>query len=113
MRLVCADATTAATARTATRVALRFLTTGALELISVLPILRDDVHRAAATGSRPLFLIAATAADDDKNATSARAAAGTFVPATIPAENVVTRCKSAGSRPTMSMPTTGFSSLIC
>src|SRR5689334_21553574 len=80
MRLVCADATAAATARTATAIALRFFGNRVLEVITVSAAF-VDVHRAAGTGSRPLFLIASTAAGDEKKATSARAAAGTFVPA--------------------------------
>src|SRR5205807_5637432 len=107
MRLVCAAATTAAIARTATAIAVWFFSNRVLEVIRVSAAF-VDVHRAAGTGSRPLFLIASTAAGDEKKATSARAAAGIFVPATIPAENVVTRCTSAGSAPTMSMPATGF-----
>ena len=41
----------------------------------------------------------------------ARAASGSFAPAATPAENTVMRCSSAGSGPTISMPSIGMSSL--
>jgi hypothetical protein len=55
----------------------------------------------------------ARAAGEARNLISALPASGSLDTLAIPAENTVICCKSAGSGPMMSMPSTGFSSLIC
>ena len=63
-------------------------------------------------GSRP-FCLSKRGDSAATNFSSAAAAAGSFAAVSTPAEKVVIFCSAAGSGPTISMPATGRSSLIC
>ena len=64
-------------------------------------------------GSSPLSTMVLRASGELRNLVSALPASGSLALVAMPAENTVIFYRPAGSGPTMSMPFTGFSSLIC
>ena len=61
----------------------------------------------------PLAMIVSRAAGEARNLIKARPASGSFETVAMPAYKIVIFFNSFGSVPTISMPCTGFSSLIC